>query len=145
MKKCFNLKNFPKLEYFPTKRIKCCKEIKITAPPNEWRNIPFNPVSSQAPLPPPPNTRVLLANFDDCFNSATVPFPVLEVCIPELIFLETRQDETGGHFLNWGYQDKSHKITVFWSLCSRKSGKNSVKIRDGTRLLSTTREILEWS
>ena len=21
--------------------IKCCKEIKITAPPNEWRNVPF--------------------------------------------------------------------------------------------------------
>ena len=21
--------------------IKCCKEIKLTAPPNEWRNIPF--------------------------------------------------------------------------------------------------------
>ena len=23
--------------------IKCCKEKKITAPPNEWRNIPFSP------------------------------------------------------------------------------------------------------
>ena len=22
--------------------IKCCKEIKITAPPNEWRSIPYN-------------------------------------------------------------------------------------------------------
>ena len=27
--------------------IKCCKELKITAPPNEWRNIPLLPSSSQ--------------------------------------------------------------------------------------------------
>ena len=43
----------------------------------------------------------------------------LEVCIPKLFF-ETRQDQTGGHFLNWRYQDKTN---VFWSRCSRKSGK----------------------
>ena len=24
--------------------IKCCKEVKITAPPNEWHNIPFSEI-----------------------------------------------------------------------------------------------------
>ena len=27
---------------FKLGEIKCCKEIKITSPPNEWRNIPFD-------------------------------------------------------------------------------------------------------
>ena len=29
---------------FKAGEIKCCKEIKITAPPNEWCNIPFSKV-----------------------------------------------------------------------------------------------------
>ena len=37
-----------------------------------------------------------------------------EVCVPELILNETRQDETGPHFPNWRYQDKT---TFFWSRC----------------------------
>ena len=32
-----------------------------------------------------------------------------------------RQDETGGHFPNWRYWDKT---TVFWSRCSKKFEKN---------------------
>ena len=64
-----------------------------------------------------------------------------QVCVTEL-FLETRQDATGGHFPNWGYWDKT---SVFWSRCPRKSRKNSGKIWDGTGLLSTTRESLECS
>ena len=44
----------------------------------------------------------------------------LEVCVPELVLNETRQDETGHHFLNWRYWEKT---TFFWSRCTRKSGK----------------------
>ena len=45
----------------------------------------------------------------------------VEVCVPELVSNETRQDETGHHFPNWRYREKT---TFFWSRCSRKSGKN---------------------
>ena len=31
----------------------------------------------------------------------------LEVCVPELVLNETRQDETGGQFPNWPDQDKT--------------------------------------
>ena len=46
---------------------------------------------------------------------------MIEVCIPELVLNETRQDKTGPHFPNCWYRDKT---TVFWSRHSRKSGKN---------------------
>ena len=64
----------------------------------------------------------------------------LEVCVPELVLNETRQDETGTHFRNWRYRDKT---TVFWSRHSRKLGKNPGNKRDGTGLLNTARESLE--
>ena len=41
----------------------------------------------------------------------------LEVCLPELVLNETRPDQTGTHFLNWRYWDKT---TFFWSPHSRK-------------------------
>ena len=53
-----------------------------------------------------------------------------------------RQDDTGGHFLNWWYRGKT---TVFWYHCLRKFGKNLGKIWDGTGLLSSTWESLKWS
>ena len=34
-------------------------------------------------------------------------WPKIEVCVPELVLNETRQDETGPHFPNWRYRDES--------------------------------------
>ena len=69
----------------------------------------------------------------------------LEVCVPELVSNEKRQDVTGRQFPNWRDRDKT---TSLWSRCSEKFGKKSGKIRDGMGLLSTTREkswmVLKW-
>ena len=46
---------------------------------------------------------------------------IIEVSVPELVLNEMRQDETGHHFPNWQYQEKT---TILGSCCSRKSGKN---------------------
>ena len=50
-------------------------------------------------------------------TSTTSCHSLVEVCIPELVWNEMRQDE----FLNW--QDP-YKTTSLWSHCSGKSGKN---------------------
>ena len=34
---------------FKQGKIKCCKERNITAPPNEWRNIPLSTIGSTIP------------------------------------------------------------------------------------------------
>ena len=64
----------------------------------------------------------------------------LEVCVPELVLNQTRQDETGPHFPNWRYLDET---TFFWSRHSRKFGKNPGYKWDKTGLLNTARESLE--
>ena len=48
----------------------------------------------------------------------------LEVCIPGLVLNETRQDGTGGHFLNWRDHDSTE---FFWSCFSGTSGKKMGK------------------
>ena len=64
----------------------------------------------------------------------------LEVCVPELVLDETRQEETGHHFPNWWYREKTN---LFWSRCSRKSRKNLGNKRDRTGLLCTIRKSLK--
>ena len=66
----------------------------------------------------------------------------VEVCIPELVWNETRQDETGGHWPNCRDRDET---TYVWSCHLGQFRKNMGKIRDRGGLLSTTQEILEWS
>ena len=58
----------------------------------------------------------------------------VEVCVPELVLNETRQDETGTHFPNWRYRDETN---VFWSRHSRKFRKNPGNKRDETAPLRT--------
>ena len=65
---------------------------------------------------------------------------LFKVCIPGLVWNETRQDGTGGHFPTWWDHDNTN---VFKSRCSGKSGKKMGNKRDGAGLLSTTRESLE--
>ena len=65
---------------------------------------------------------------------------VLEVCIPELLLNESRQDKAGEQFPNWWYRDKT---TFVRSRRSGKSGKNLGNKWDGTGLLSTARESLQ--
>ena len=43
------------------------------------------------------------------------------VCVPGLVLLETRQDETGGHLPNWRDYGKT---TYVWPHCSVNLGKN---------------------
>ena len=43
--------------------IKCCKEIKITAPPNEWRNIPLYPPSTPQNNGPAPQVSKQVVNL----------------------------------------------------------------------------------
>ena len=69
----------------------------------------------------------------DYSKSLTTRITKLEVCVPELVWNETRQDRTGNHFSNWRYRDKTN---FFWSSCLGKFR----KIRDGTGLLGITRE-----
>ena len=52
---------------------------------------------------------------------------LIDVCVPELVSNDTRQDETGRQFPNWRDRDK---ITSLRSRCSGKFGKNLG--RDGT-------------
>ena len=73
-------------------------------------------------------------------NEKAISLILLEVCVPEFVLNETRQDEIGHHFPNWRYGEKT---TFFWSHCLRKSGKNPENKRDGTGLLSTVQESLE--
>ena len=54
-------------------------------------------------------------------SDSVLSWCVVEVCVPELVLNETRQDETGHPFPNWQYREMT---TFFWSRCSRKSGKN---------------------
>ena len=58
--------------------------------------------------------------------------PQLEVCIPELLLNETRQDGTRGHFPNWGDHDKL-LVNI-----PEKTGKKW----DGTGLLVPIRKFL---
>ena len=54
----------------------------------------------------------------------------IEVCIPSLVWNETRQDGTGGHFPNQRHHDGT---SFFWSCCSGKSRKNGKETgQDGT-------------
>ena len=48
----------------------------------------------------------------------------LELCVPELVLNETRQDETGGQFPNGRDRDKT---TYLWSRCLGKSRINPGK------------------
>ena len=89
-------------------------------------------------FPPSPNLYKVIRSFDK-FDKYRF---ILEVCVPELVSNGTRQDETGRQFLNWRDRDKT---TSLWSRCSGKFGKNLGKIQDGTGLLGTTWESLEWS
>ena len=79
--------------------------------------------------------KVNVSNLGNVYYSSYI-----EVCVPELVLNETRQDETGHHFPNWRYWENT---TFFWSRCSIKSGKNPGNKRDETGLLSTVRESLE--
>ena len=45
---------------------------------------------------------------------------IVEVCVPELILNETRQDQTGGQFPNW--RDRYKTTITLWSRCLGKSG-----------------------
>ena len=53
---------------------------------------------------------------------------LFKVCIPGLVWNETRQDGTGGHFPNWRDHDNT---TDFLSRCSGKSGKKREINRTG--------------
>ena len=66
------------------------------------------------------------------FSVSWVP---VRVCIPNLVWAEARQEETGGHLLNCWDQDKT---TFLKSHCSGNFGKNSGKIWDVMRPHSTT-------
>ena len=80
----------------------------------------------------------LIQNMFSCFDHWIKS--ILEVCVPELVLNETRQDKTGGQFLNWQDQNKT---TFLLSRGSGKSRKNPGNIHRSPKKLNNITNCLE--